>query len=125
MSAILLLLACSNKDRKLIKDNVYLEKTENNEYNLIFDPGKSEEWVFTCVDSLSVSTEDYIFLFYGISNNSKEKKWHFVVGAKQELKKNFGGWYDGEFRKYRLKEISPDGKIYSDLKSTNQIWEEL
>lgn len=121
---ILLNFACSDSNRKLLKDNVYLEKVSEKEYNLIFDPDKKEERVFRCVDSLGVSPEHYGFLVYGISDFNTEKKWYYIAGAGEEFKKIFGGWYDGEFRKYRLKEISHNEEIYSYLKSSEQIWNE-
>ena len=115
--------SCSNSDIIELKDNVHLKKVTEEKFELVFDEGTEEEWIYSSVDSLSVA-DHYGFLFYGISENGTEKKWFYVTGAPLEFKKGFGNWYDAEFRKNRLKELINGEQLYQKLKSTRQIWEE-
>ena len=114
--------SCSNSDIIELKDNVHLKKVTEEKFELVFDEGTEEEWIYSSVDSLSVA-DHYGFLFYGISEKGTEKKWFYVTGAPLEFKKGFGNWYDAEFRKNRLKELINGEQLYQKLKSTRQIWE--
>ena len=124
ISSILSITGCADPNIMELKDNVHLKKSSDKKFELIFDKGTQDEWVYEQVDSLAISGY-YGFLFYGIPENETEKKWFYVTGAPLEFKKGFGDWYDGEFRKYRLKELSNGKGIYQKLKSTQQIWEEI
>ena len=115
-----IIVGCSNSNLIELTDNVSLKKVNQENFELIFDKGTEDEWIYTNVDSLS-SLEEYSFLFYGIRRNDSEKKWHYVTGY-LEFKKGYGNWYDGEFRKYRLKELYNGDQLYENLKSTEQIW---
>ena len=117
-------ISCSNIDIVELSDNVHLKKSGKEKFELIFDKGTDEEWTYENVDSLAIS-EYYGFLFYGMIENGKEKKWFYVTGAPLEFKKGFGNWYDSEFRKYRLKELYNGIQLYESLKSTEQIWNEI
>ena len=121
---ILVLTSCSHSNSIELKDNVHLKTDDGQTFELIFDKGQEEEWIYTNVDSLSTATDYYGFLFYGITKNETEKKWFYVAGAPLEFKKGFGNWYDSEFRKYRLKEMTNGKYLYQKLKSTKEIWKE-
>jgi hypothetical protein len=120
-----ILTSCSSSVTKELKNNVHLKKDDNDNIDLIFDMDTDEEWIFKSVDSLSISENHYGFLFYGVMNKGKAKKWFYVTGAPLEFKKGFGDWYDSEFRKYRLKELDHGEQLYEGLKPTEQIWNEL
>ena len=122
---ILLITSCSNSDVIELKNNVHLKKNSEKKFELIFDKDTEDEWIYTSVDSLSISENNYGFLLYGVSNKGTEQKWFYVAGAPLEFKKGFGNWYDSEFRKYRLKELHNGQQLYNGLKSTEQIWNEI
>ena len=114
------LYGCKQGDVKQIYKDVYLEKTGNH-YALIFDRNTNDERRYYNVDSLAVG-KGYSFLFFGQPKEDAERKWFYVAGAPKELKKGFGDWYDGEFRKHRLDEIDKNRKLYQELRSTKEIW---
>ena len=120
---ISLLTGCEKKDLKSIKEDIYVEKTSDG-YDLIFDYKTNDELRFIKVDSLAYS-EGYSFLLFGKIEVKDRPKWYYISGAPKELKKCWGGWYDGEFRKYRLNEIDRNRKLYSKLKGTNDIWRNM
>lgn len=118
-----LIISCS--DSIELKNGVYLKKNNPEKFELIFDRGTEEERIYENVDSLSIAPNYYGFLFFGVSPGDAEKKWYYVTGASLELKKEFGSWYDSEFRKYRLNELSNGQQLYGNLQSTEQIWNEF
>jgi hypothetical protein len=113
---------CKTNKRKLINENdVFLEKTTEG-YNIIFDYNTEDELTFSQVDSLA-QISNYRFLLFGKLNIKDDSKWYHINGSPKELKKYWGGWSDTEFRKHILNEIDKERKLYSTIKSTNEIWD--
>jgi hypothetical protein len=72
---------------------------------VVFDEGTDTELKYYDVDSISCSELGWPVLLFGSSKPQGIKLWYYVTGAPREFKNPLGGFYDGEFRKYRLKEI--------------------
>ncbi|UTW65346.1 hypothetical protein KFE94_11845 [bacterium SCSIO 12643] len=115
-----LIISCS--DSIELKDGVYLKKNNPKKFELIFDRETEEKRTYKNVDSLSIAQDYYGFLFFGARPGDAEKKWYYVTGASLEFKKEFGSWYDSEFRKYRINELPNGRQLYENLQPTEQIW---
>lgn len=117
---MILLCGCSNAKVKKLDEALDIEMV-NDKYNIVFDRSTEDEWRYWDVDSIAIS-EGHGVLLYGKSDYNKDKKWFYIEGGERELKKGFGDWYDGEFRKYRLNEIDKDRALYNTLLSTRELW---
>ncbi|WP_420572132.1 hypothetical protein [Kordia sp.] len=109
-------------DAVILIDNIHLQKKDNGKFNLIFERGTSVEMIFRNVDSLCFK-ENLDFLIY-CDNKEGKKRWFYTYGDIAYMpRKVFGNWHDGEFRKYRLKEIYQE-KLYKKLKSAEEVWKQ-
>ena len=115
---------CGESTTKKLHEGVYLHQTEEGSFDLVFDPDEEGEWLFTEVDSLGVG-KNYEFLFYGIGKEETDKQWHYVAGSPDVANKEFGGWYDGEFRKYRLSELGSGRQLYGKIRPAGDVWKDL
>jgi hypothetical protein len=117
--SLLIISGCSSGTIKQIKEGVDMEM-ENGRYNIILDRNSEYERTYVDVDSIAVS--QYSILLYGLgSKSTKEKKWFWISG-RYEMRKVFGNWYDGEFRKYRINEIDKKRSLYRTLLSSKEFW---
>jgi hypothetical protein len=116
--------ACSDKDVRKFKSNADIEKVDGS-YNVVFDRNSEYEWKYLDVDSIAISDGDRVLLCGTASlDPKKEKKWYLIAGGTMELKKEFGNWYDGEFRKYRVNDIDKSRTLYRNLLSAKEAWDE-
>ncbi|HAA14048.1 MAG TPA: hypothetical protein DCE41_21090 [Cytophagales bacterium] len=124
MIITLLFTDCSPSNEVDLTEYIILRQNPSGTFDVIFDKDTDYEWVFTNVDSVSTYETGINGFLYGRNRKTPENLWYHITGAPEEFKKSDGGWYDGEFRKYRLQEIYIGDELYSRLKSTTELWEE-
>lgn len=109
-------------DSVILIGNIHLQKKDDGKFNLIFERGTSDQKNFKNVDSLCFK-ENLDFLIY-CDNKEGKKKWFYVYGDLAYMPRRVSGnWHDGEFRKYRLKEIYQE-KLFKKLKSAAEVWKQ-
>lgn len=127
------IVACYDGDaEKKLNDNTRIERVDANRFNIIFDKGTASEWKYFDVDSIAILENSLPFyrhgldpvLLFGRIEMNEEKKWFYIGGGTEDLKKGFGDWYNNEFHKYRLNEIDKDRTLYKNLMSARQMWQE-
>ncbi|WP_046757092.1 hypothetical protein [Kordia jejudonensis] len=109
-------------DSVILIGNIHLQKKDDGKFNLIFERGTSDQVIFKNVNSLCFQ-ENLDFLIY-CDNREGKKRWFYVYGDLAYMpRKVSGNWHDGEFRKYRLKEIYHE-KLFKKLKSAEEVWKQ-